>query len=120
MKKPVIPKLALQMLNHLFMLIILSFVDIKEGQLSKQLAVKELEKQIIEFIVLNSYANFEVIVLPSNSEDKDNPLFSMVIKNYEYFKEDKDPRHFRIIIHNNWQGFDVYQKSVDGFTYLRV
>ena len=120
-EKANINKFANSMINHLFMFVILSIGELmKEDSLSKQLAIRELQDKVLGLIAVNSYAFFDIVVLPQNSEDMDNPLLILTVKNFEFFEKNHEPRHFRIIIHNNWQDYTLYQESIDGNNLIKI
>ena len=121
MEKPKINKFANSMINHLFMFVILSISQLmKEDSLSKQLAIRELEDRLMKLMATEYYSFFEIVVLPQNSTDEANPLLTLTVKNFEFFEKDHDPRHFRIVINNNWQDYNVYQLSLDGKNWIKL
>lgn len=113
-----IPKVAMSMIKHLFMLAIMDVAE--DGGLAKQLAIKELEKRVVRTIATNSYGFFEIIVLPRDSEDIANPILSMTVKNFEFFEEGHAPRRFRIVISHSWEKAYVYQASLDGHEFIQI
>lgn len=118
--KPALPSIGAQLINNLFGHVIgnmISFDTVRREEvvtISKQIAVMKLKKEVFNFINTHPYAFFEIIVLPGDSMDVENPLVTLKVKNFKFFiSEEFLPVYYRLVINETWSGFDLYQKSID-------
>jgi len=81
---------------------------------STQNQLQIMNENILELIQTNPYSFFEVIVLENKCEDIINAKLSIKVKNFKHFQENRNPRHYVIVINDNWSDFKIYQKSLSG------
>ena len=86
---------------------------------SKQMQLKEMEKEIKDFIRIKSNSVFEICIL-GEENDINDPLYAIKIKNYLYMKEDEEPRYYKLAISNNWGELKKYQDSADSITFIEI
>lgn len=113
---PRIAKIVLSLIRDLFMNVILTLEKESTNQVvfSKQSAIKKCMNDVIDFIKEHPYAEFSIELLDSNTRDKENPLFSLVFRNYINEMENILPLKYYVILDETYTSFEAYQSSPGG------
>lgn len=101
--------------NSLFYERIASLESLTSGRLvlSKQVAIDNLKKRILQFIKEHRYSWFEISIL-TNEGEVDKPLMSIKIRNFPKFIDDVKPNEYLIAIEPTWSDCQIYQLSPTG------
>ena len=82
-------------------------------RLTKQCQIKALKFDIEKSINANRYAFFEVVTLEPKCDDIENIDTGILVKNFRHFLPNREPDKFRIVINETWNGYTIYQRSID-------